>query len=83
MPRVPVKIWQAAEPTGTPAKPKILLNMLLGVLDLENVTVDDIMVPRTEIFGIDINDEIDDILSQLALGLAHANLNRTLAREAK
>ena len=40
-------------------------NMLLGVLDLENVTVDDIMVPRTEIFGIDINDEIDDILSQI------------------
>jgi len=39
--------------------------MLLGVLDLENVTVDDIMVPRAEIFGIDINDDIGDILSQI------------------
>lgn len=39
--------------------------MLLGVLDLQNVTVDDIMVPRTDIFGIDINDDIDEILSQI------------------
>ena len=29
-------------------------NMLLGILDLEKVTVDDIMVPRNEIVGIDI-----------------------------
>ncbi len=39
--------------------------MLLGVLDLENVTVNDIMVPRAEIFGIDIDDDIDDILHQI------------------
>ena len=40
-------------------------NMMLGVLDLANVTVEDIMVPRTEIFGIDIEDDIEDILTQL------------------
>ncbi len=41
-------------------------NMLLGVLDLEKVTVDDIMVPRKEIVGIDIDDEMDEILALLA-----------------
>ncbi|MGE0625430.1 MAG: HlyC/CorC family transporter [Pseudomonadales bacterium] len=41
-------------------------NMLLGVLDLENVTVNDIMVPRSEIIGVDIDDDIGDIVSQLA-----------------
>jgi len=41
-------------------------NMLLGVLDLENVTVNDIMVPRSEIIGIDIDDDIGDIIGQLA-----------------
>lgn len=40
-------------------------HMLLSVLDLENVTVNDIMVPRNEIFGIDIEDDIGDILEQL------------------
>jgi Mg2+/Co2+ transporter CorB len=30
--------------------------MLLSVLDLEKVSVNDIMVPRNEIVGIDIND---------------------------
>jgi Mg2+/Co2+ transporter CorB len=41
-------------------------NMLLGVLDLENVTVNDIMVPRSEIIALDIDDEISDILNLLA-----------------
>ena len=40
-------------------------NMLLSILDLENVTVEDIMVPRADIFGIDINDDLDDIVTQL------------------
>jgi Mg2+/Co2+ transporter CorB len=39
--------------------------MLLGILDLENMTVNDIMVPRQEIAAIDINDSWDDILNQL------------------
>lgn len=41
-------------------------NMLIGVLDLEHVTVNDIMVPRSEIVGIDIDDDISDTLSILA-----------------
>ena len=40
-------------------------DMMLGVLDLGKVTVDDIMIPRNEIVGIDIEDEMDDIISQL------------------
>ena len=39
--------------------------MLLNILDLEHVTVDDIMIPRNEIVGIDIEEDIDDILDQL------------------
>ncbi len=41
-------------------------NMLLGVLDLEKVTVNDIMVPRSEIVGIDIDDDIGDTINVLA-----------------
>ena len=39
--------------------------MLVSVLDLENVTVDDIMVPRNEIVGIDLADDWDDVLEQI------------------
>jgi len=39
--------------------------MLLSVLDLENVTVDDIMIPRNEIVGIDLESDMDDILRLL------------------
>ncbi|OON38813.1 magnesium/cobalt efflux protein [Izhakiella australiensis] len=40
-------------------------DMLLSVLDLDKVTVDDVMVPRSEIVGININDEWKSILRQL------------------
>ncbi|MBO6556662.1 MAG: HlyC/CorC family transporter [Pseudomonadales bacterium] len=40
-------------------------DMMLGVLDLGKVTVDDIMVPRTEIMGIDIEDDMDEIVAQI------------------
>lgn len=36
--------------------------MLLNILDLEEVSVDDIMVPRNEVYGIDLDDSDDDIL---------------------
>ena len=39
--------------------------MLMSILDLERVNVEDIMVPRNEIFGIDVSDDWDDILEQL------------------
>jgi Mg2+/Co2+ transporter CorB len=39
--------------------------MLLSILDLEKVTVDDIMVPRNEIIGIDLEDNWSDTLKQI------------------
>ncbi|MFT6751724.1 MAG: Mg2+/Co2+ transporter CorB [Candidatus Azotimanducaceae bacterium] len=59
-------------------------NMMLGVLDLANVTVEDIMVQRTEIFGIDIEDDIEDILTQLRsaqhtrLPVFNGNINKII-----
>ncbi|MUI52840.1 HlyC/CorC family transporter [Aliivibrio fischeri] len=40
-------------------------DMLISILDLEHVTVNDIMVPRSEITGIDINDDWKSISRQL------------------
>ncbi len=40
--------------------------MLTSILDLEYVTVDDIMVPKNDIVGINIDDSIEDILEQLS-----------------
>ena len=45
--------------------PKKRKGMLLGILDLEKVRVDDIMIPRNEIGGIDIEDDIKEIIDQL------------------
>lgn len=45
--------------------PKRRHSMLLNVLDLEKVTVDDIMVPRHEVQGIDLDDSDEDIIAQL------------------
>ncbi|MEN8175598.1 MAG: HlyC/CorC family transporter, partial [Pseudomonadota bacterium] len=41
-------------------------DMLLGVLDLERATVEDIMVPRNEIDGIDLQEPLDDVEDFLA-----------------
>ena len=40
--------------------------MLLALLDLDKASVEDIMVPRHEIIGIDLNEPWDEILDQLA-----------------
>lgn len=40
--------------------------MLTSILDLEKVTVEDIMIPRSEIGSIDINDEWKNIQRQLS-----------------
>jgi len=42
--------------------------MLMSILDLERIHVEDIMVPRNEIAGIDVSDEWEDILDQLRDG---------------
>ncbi len=41
-------------------------SMLLSILDLESVTVEDVMIPRNEIVGIDINDSIENILQTIS-----------------
>ena len=50
--------------TGT-VIPQRHRQMLLSILDLERVTVNDIMVPRQDIAGIDLDDDWDDILEQI------------------
>ncbi len=45
--------------------PKRHQKMLLSILDLENVTVDDIMVPRQDISAIDLDDDWDTVLEQI------------------
>jgi Mg2+/Co2+ transporter CorB len=41
-------------------------NMLLGVLELSEVTVNDIMIPRNEVLGIDLDEDIDTIIQHLS-----------------
>lgn len=40
--------------------------MLLSILDLEEVTVDDVMVPHNEIIGIDLDDDEDEIIETIS-----------------
>lgn len=39
--------------------------MLLNILDLEKITVEDIMIPRNEIVGIDLQNDWDTIVTQI------------------
>lgn len=41
-------------------------SMLLGVLELNDVTVNDIMIPRNEVEGIDLDQDMEKILDQLS-----------------
>jgi len=40
--------------------------MLLNILDLEKVRVDEIMVPKNDIIGVDIDNDLMDILEQIS-----------------
>jgi magnesium and cobalt exporter, CNNM family len=40
--------------------------MLINILELENVTVDDIMVPRNEVAAINLDDPINEIIEQIS-----------------
>ncbi len=46
--------------------PKRRRDMLIRIVDLETVCVDDIMVPRSEIVGIDIESPISEIIAQIS-----------------
>lgn len=58
-------------------------NMLLGILDLNKITVDDVMVPRHEVAGIDLEEDIEEIQNKLAsshydwLPVYRENINQT------
>jgi Mg2+/Co2+ transporter CorB len=58
---------------ASPLIPKRHRQMLLSILDLERVTVNDIMIPRQEIAAIDVAEEWEDILSRLRQS-AHTRL---------
>ncbi len=45
--------------------PERYQNMLLSILDLESATVEDIMIPRNEIIGIDLDDPFDEVVAQI------------------
>ena len=45
--------------------PKRHQKMLVNILDLEKATVEDIMIPRGEVDGIDFSEPVDDILTFL------------------
>ena len=49
-------------------------DMLMRVLDMESITVEDIMIPRTDISGIDLADDWNDIEEQIV----HSNFTRLL-----
>ena len=40
-------------------------HMLINILDLEQVTVDDVMVPHNEVIGIDLEDDIEEIAKMI------------------
>lgn len=45
--------------------PQTHLDMLLRVLDLEKTTVEDIMIPRNQLVGVDLEDDWNDIEEQI------------------
>ncbi|MFK7734300.1 MAG: HlyC/CorC family transporter [Pseudomonadales bacterium] len=47
--------------------------MLLNILDLEEVSVDDIMVPRNDVYGLDLDDTDDELLETI-LTSSHTRL---------
>lgn len=59
-------------------------SMLLGILDLNKVTVDDVMIPRHEIAGVDLDDEWERVYHAIAhskyewLPIYRENINQVL-----
>ena len=47
--------------------PKPHLKMLESIIDLEKATVEDIMIPRSDIYGIDISDDIATVVSNFKI----------------
>lgn len=45
--------------------PETQQGMLLNILDLEQMTIDDLMVPRNEMVGLDLDDDDETLIRQL------------------
>jgi len=64
--------------------PRTHQNMLIGILDLESITVEDIMIPRNEVLGVDIDTDWEDIRSQISnapftrMPVYHENLDNII-----
>lgn len=64
------------------ALPRERQDMLTRVLDMEHATIDDIMVPRSEVQGIDVEDDLGDIVDVIRgsqytrLPVYRENINR-------
>ena len=41
--------------------------MLESIIDLEKATVEDIMIPRSDIYGIDISDDIATVVNNFKI----------------
>lgn len=55
----------AGKAAGTGADSNGPQGMLINILDLEKVTVNDIMVPRNEIIGLDLEDDIEALVDRI------------------
>ena len=49
----------------TSGVPKRREEMLMGIFDMDYLSVNDVMIPKNEIVGIDLNDDIEQVLEQL------------------
>ena len=45
--------------------PKRQEEMLMGIFDMDYLSVNDVMIPKNEIIGINLNDDLEEILEQL------------------
>jgi Mg2+/Co2+ transporter CorB len=53
--------------------PEKYQNMLVGILDLESATVEDVMVPRNEIVGLDLDAPLDELVA-LIKNIPHSRI---------
>lgn len=45
--------------------PKQYRTMLQGIMQLESITVEDVMIPKQDIYGIDVNEPIEEIVKRI------------------
>lgn len=45
--------------------PKHYRSMLTGIMQLEAITVEDVMIPKQDIYGIDVNEPLDKIVKRI------------------